>query len=256
MSVDILGTSWDQCRSIIQYSFTSTETRRLVRTDSPGQPSRLSHSSWTMFCCCCCCCWLLLYSAILRSWADSLHSCRMWFYMSDTGVSHIHCTANTSVWTKRLTDSQTQEGCTGGPKRKKEKKRHTKHSPRCSLPDGNLHVHQGAGGWRHVLRSRETVAQPHRLLWHHRQPGVWQSRRCVWTLVSLLYCMCASEFDLMLCSAMEDVICDFLWGFRLNCSFLSVWCYVLWWWWWWSLLYNSDILCFWVDCLHFCDVWF
>ena len=32
MSVDILGTSCDQCRSTVQYSFTSTETRRLVRT--------------------------------------------------------------------------------------------------------------------------------------------------------------------------------------------------------------------------------
>ena len=48
MSVDILGTSWDQCRSMVQYTFTSTETRRLVRTDSPGRPPRLSHSSWTM----------------------------------------------------------------------------------------------------------------------------------------------------------------------------------------------------------------
>ena len=48
MSADILGTSWDQCRSMVQYSFTSTETRRLVRTDSPGRPPRLSHSSWTM----------------------------------------------------------------------------------------------------------------------------------------------------------------------------------------------------------------
>ena len=48
MSVDILGTSWYQCRSMVQYSFTSTETRRLVRTDSPGRPPRLSHSSWTM----------------------------------------------------------------------------------------------------------------------------------------------------------------------------------------------------------------
>ena len=47
MSVDILGTSWDQCRSMVQYSFTSTETRRLVRTDSQGRPPRLSHSSWT-----------------------------------------------------------------------------------------------------------------------------------------------------------------------------------------------------------------
>ena len=49
MSADILGTSWDQCRSMVQYSFTSTKTRRLVRTDSPGQPPRLSHSSWTIW---------------------------------------------------------------------------------------------------------------------------------------------------------------------------------------------------------------
>ena len=48
MSADILGTSWDQCRSMVQYSFTSTEARWLVRTDSPGRPPRLSHSSWTM----------------------------------------------------------------------------------------------------------------------------------------------------------------------------------------------------------------
>ena len=48
MSWDILGTSCDQCRSTMQKIFTSTETRRLVRTDSPGRPPRLSHSSWTM----------------------------------------------------------------------------------------------------------------------------------------------------------------------------------------------------------------
>ena len=50
MSFDILGTSCDQCRSTVQKIFTSTETRRLVRTDSPGRPPRLSHSSWTMRC--------------------------------------------------------------------------------------------------------------------------------------------------------------------------------------------------------------
>ena len=48
LSVDIWGTSWDQCRSMVQYSFTSRETRRLVRMDSPGQPPWLSHTSWTM----------------------------------------------------------------------------------------------------------------------------------------------------------------------------------------------------------------
>ena len=51
MSVDIFGTIWDQCRSMVQYCFTSTETRKLVRTDSPGRPPRLSHSSWTMNSC-------------------------------------------------------------------------------------------------------------------------------------------------------------------------------------------------------------
>ena len=34
-----------QCVSMVHYSFTSTETIRLVRTDSPGRPPRLSHSS-------------------------------------------------------------------------------------------------------------------------------------------------------------------------------------------------------------------
>ena len=44
VSVDILGTSWDQCVSMVQYCFTSTETIRLVRTESPGRPPRLSHT--------------------------------------------------------------------------------------------------------------------------------------------------------------------------------------------------------------------
>ena len=48
MSVDILGTSWDECVSMVQYCFTSTETIRFVRTESPGRPPRLSHSSWTL----------------------------------------------------------------------------------------------------------------------------------------------------------------------------------------------------------------
>ena len=43
--VDILGTDCDQCVSMVQYCFTSTETVRLVRTESPGRPPRLSHSS-------------------------------------------------------------------------------------------------------------------------------------------------------------------------------------------------------------------
>ena len=50
MLVDILGTNWDQCRSMVQYGFMSTETIRLIRMDSPGQPPRLSHSFRTMLC--------------------------------------------------------------------------------------------------------------------------------------------------------------------------------------------------------------
>ena len=46
MSVDILGTNCDQCT--VQCCFTSTKTVRLIRTESPGRPPRLSHSSWTL----------------------------------------------------------------------------------------------------------------------------------------------------------------------------------------------------------------
>ena len=48
MSVDILGTNCDQCRSTVQCCFTSTETVRFIRTDSPGRQPRLWHSSWTL----------------------------------------------------------------------------------------------------------------------------------------------------------------------------------------------------------------
>ena len=47
MSADILGTNCDQCLSMVQSCFTSTETVRLITTESPGRPLRLSHSSWT-----------------------------------------------------------------------------------------------------------------------------------------------------------------------------------------------------------------
>ena len=33
---------------MVQYCFMSTETTRLIRTESPGQPPWLSHSSWTL----------------------------------------------------------------------------------------------------------------------------------------------------------------------------------------------------------------
>ena len=45
MSVDILRTSLDQCQSMVQYCFTSMETIRLVRTDSPGRPGLDSHTA-------------------------------------------------------------------------------------------------------------------------------------------------------------------------------------------------------------------
>ena len=36
--VDILGTNCDQCVSMVQCCFTSTETVRLISTGSPGRP--------------------------------------------------------------------------------------------------------------------------------------------------------------------------------------------------------------------------
>ena len=42
--VDVLGTNCDQCVSMVQCCFTSTETIRLIRTGSPGRPPLLSHS--------------------------------------------------------------------------------------------------------------------------------------------------------------------------------------------------------------------
>ena len=47
MSADILGTNCDQCQSMVQCCFMSTETVRLIRTESLGQPPQLSRSSWT-----------------------------------------------------------------------------------------------------------------------------------------------------------------------------------------------------------------
>ena len=46
--VDILGTNCDQCVCMVQCCLTSTETIMLIWTGSPGQPLRLSHSSWTL----------------------------------------------------------------------------------------------------------------------------------------------------------------------------------------------------------------
>ena len=38
----------NQCWSIVQCCLTSTETVRLIGTESPGRPPRLSHSSWIL----------------------------------------------------------------------------------------------------------------------------------------------------------------------------------------------------------------
>ena len=48
MSAEVLGTNCDQCRSMVQCCFTSTDTVRFIRTERPGRPPRLSHSSWTL----------------------------------------------------------------------------------------------------------------------------------------------------------------------------------------------------------------
>ena len=45
MSVDVLRTNYDQCRSMVQCCFTSTETVRLIKTDSPGRPPRPLNNS-------------------------------------------------------------------------------------------------------------------------------------------------------------------------------------------------------------------
>ena len=42
---NMLGTNCDQCLSMVQCCFTSTETIRLIRTGSPRWPPQLSHSS-------------------------------------------------------------------------------------------------------------------------------------------------------------------------------------------------------------------
>ena len=48
MSSDVSGHIRDKPRPMPKHSFTSTETRRLVRTGSPGRSPRLSYSSRTM----------------------------------------------------------------------------------------------------------------------------------------------------------------------------------------------------------------
>ena len=46
MSADILGTNCDQCLSMVQCCFMSTETVRLIRTESPGRPPRATFTQF------------------------------------------------------------------------------------------------------------------------------------------------------------------------------------------------------------------
>ena len=48
MSTDILGTNCDQRVCMVQCCFTSTETVKLIRTESPGRSPRPSHTSRTL----------------------------------------------------------------------------------------------------------------------------------------------------------------------------------------------------------------
>jgi len=50
MSSDVGWHIWDKLETNAEarFNIASSETRRLVRTDSEGRPPRLSHSSWTM----------------------------------------------------------------------------------------------------------------------------------------------------------------------------------------------------------------
>ena len=45
---EVAEMAWGEEPGMVQYSFTSTETRRLVKTDSSERPPQLSHSSLTM----------------------------------------------------------------------------------------------------------------------------------------------------------------------------------------------------------------
>ena len=61
---------------MVQCSFTSTETRRLVRVDSPGRPPRLSHSS--VLCADSDFCVVFMMLCLNRSyWAETVH-CGNW----------------------------------------------------------------------------------------------------------------------------------------------------------------------------------
>ena len=115
MLADILGTSWDQCWNTVQYNFMSTETRRLVRMDSPGRPPWLSHSSWTMSYVWCYLSFIVAQSSLLnfRTLCCSQYSTRgppeEWWPMTISDLEQFqdfiklmfHPCVHTSAWKKR-----------------------------------------------------------------------------------------------------------------------------------------------------------
>ena len=72
--VDTLGTNCDQCLSMVQCCFMSTETIRLISTASLGWPPWLWHSSWTL-------CYCDIFWTLMNSFA-------CWFY---TGTAASFC---------------------------------------------------------------------------------------------------------------------------------------------------------------------
>ena len=98
MSVDILGTSWDQCRSMVQYSFMSTETRRLLRTAT----STLTQL-WTMINNIIIISIFIIYTAqnlLCRDYSKSIHV---------HGHTHTHAHAYTHTHTHTHTGTYTHE---------------------------------------------------------------------------------------------------------------------------------------------------
>ena len=70
----------------VQYSFTSTETRRLVRTDSPARSPRLSHSSWTMLSILLWHEWTAFYSAFLNIHGSCVLTALAWLVPHGTAA--------------------------------------------------------------------------------------------------------------------------------------------------------------------------
>ena len=103
MSVNILGINCDECVSMVKWCFTSTETVRLFRTESPGRPPRLSHSSWTLNE------WLCLFMA--RFWL----SIQVVYLQRSLDVAWLDETSEAeyeSIWFGRKQQLWREKGCT------------------------------------------------------------------------------------------------------------------------------------------------